>query len=266
MNWRARKLAGFYQATAAELTRLAPRSKLYLAGAELLTDPQIEADLKPTLPERMEIKPLLLRVGIDPLSYREDDRVVLLRPSRWAPLQTLQAQAANLQLRSSTELDQLFGRTMRTAGAAGAGTRSRGWTGSLLYAEPQTFSLSAFQSRGPFGADKTASWMLAQIAPSAAAYRQGVIHSLATLDSQVLFQGGWTAVMGQQDALLGVADAFRQLPASRFETVPSNSRVDRIAARRRSPLEPRRPHVFLCRQRFAVAGLGHADDGCAAGQ
>jgi hypothetical protein len=221
LNWRARKLAGFYQATAAELTRVAPRSKLYLAGAELLTDPQIEADLKPALPERMEIKPLLLRVGIDPLSYREDERVVLLRPSRWAPVQTLQAQAANLQLRSSTELDQLFARTTRTADAAGAGTRSRGWTGSLLYAEPQTFSLSAFQSRGPFGADKTASWMLAQIAPSAAAYRQGVIHSLATLDSQVLFQGGWTAVMGQQDALLGVADAFRQLPASRFETVPS---------------------------------------------
>ena len=80
--------------------------------------------MKPTLPERMEIKPLLLRVGIDPLSYREDDRVVLLRPSRWAPLQSLQAQAANLQLRSSTELDQLFSRTGRTAGATGAGTRS----------------------------------------------------------------------------------------------------------------------------------------------
>ena len=222
LNWRARKLAGFYQSMAAELGRLAPRSKLYLAGAELLTDPPMEAELKPTLPERLEIRPLLLRVGIDPLSYREDDRVVLLRPSRWAPLQPLQAQAANLQLRSSAELDQLFGRTVRTAGANGAGTRSRGWTGSLLYAEPQTFSLAGFQSQGPFGADKTASWMLAQIAPSAAAYRQGVIHSLATLDSQVLFQGGWTAVMGQQDALLAVADTFRQLPASRFETVPSN--------------------------------------------
>jgi hypothetical protein len=220
LNWRARKLAGFYQSTAAELTRAAPRSKLYLAGAELLTDGQLQAGLKPTLPERLEVRPLLLRVGIDPLSYRDDDRVVLLRPTRWAPLNALQSQAANLQLRGSTEFDQLFGPTARTAGAAAA--RPRGWTGSLLYSEPQTVSLTSFQTHGPFGADKTPSWLLTQIAPSAEAYRQGVIHSLATLDSQFLFQGGWTPVMGQEEALLEVADAFRQLPAARFETVPSN--------------------------------------------
>jgi len=34
--------------------------------------------------------------------------------------------------------------------------------------------------------------------------------------------GGWTAVTGQQDALLEVADAFRQLPAGRFETVTTS--------------------------------------------
>jgi len=223
LNWRARKLAGFYQATAAELAKQAPRSKLYLAGAELLTDPQIEAGMRPTLPEHLEVKEPLLRVGIDPLSYRDDERVVLLRPYRWAPLNALQTQAVNLQLRGSTELDQLFTRSARAASDAGASSRSRAWTGSLLYHEPQTFPTAGFQTSGPFGADKTASWLLAQIAPSAAAHRQGLIHSLATLDSQVLFQGGWTAVMGQQDALGKVADVFRQLPAARFETVPSSN-------------------------------------------
>ncbi len=222
LNWRAGQLAGFYRATAAELTQLAPQGKLYLAGAELLTDPQLESELRPTLPERTEIKPLLLRVGIDPLRYRDDDRVVLLRPSRWAPQQALPGQAVNLQLRSSAELDQLFGGALRIVGANGGGLRSGGWTGGLLYCEPQTFSLAAFQARGPFGADRTASWMLAQIAPSAAAARQGLIHSLATLDSQVLFQGGWTAVMGQEDAWRAVADVYRQLPSARFETVPSS--------------------------------------------
>jgi len=221
LNWRARKLAGFYQATAAELARAAPRSKLYLAGAELLTDPQFQAGLKPTLPERLEVRPLLLRVGIDPLGYREDDRVVLLRPARWAPLHALQSQAANLQLRGSTEFDQLFGPTVRATGADAAAARPRGWSGSLLFTEPQTISLTSFQKNGPFGADKTPAWLLAHIAPSAASYRQSVVHSLATLDSQVLFQGGWAPMMGQEDALLQVADAFRQLPAARFETVPS---------------------------------------------
>jgi len=222
LNWRANQLAGFYRAIAAELTQSAPQGKLYLAGAELLTEPQLEAELRPTLPERMELKPLLLRVGLDPLCYRDDDRVVVLRPSRWAPQQSLPGQAANLQLSGSTELDELFGGALRTAGGNRAGARSGGWTGGLLYCEPQTFSLSAFQSRGPFGADRTASWMLSQIAPSADAARQGLIHSLATLDSQALFHGGWTAVLGQEDALLPVADAFRELPAARFESVPSN--------------------------------------------
>ncbi len=223
LNWRARKLADFYESAAAELAKLAPRGKLYLAGAELLTDPQIEAELTPALPEHSDFKRQLLRVGIDPLSYRDDQRVVLLRPSRWAPLNALQAQAANLQLRTSTELDQLFSRSGRAAGDAGTNARFSAWTGSLLYHEPQTFPTASFQTSGPFGAGKTASWLLTQIVSSAAAHRQGVIHSLATLDSQVLFQGGWTAVMGQQDALLPVADVFRQLPASRFETVASSN-------------------------------------------
>ncbi|NLF70967.1 MAG: hypothetical protein GX575_18190 [Candidatus Anammoximicrobium sp.] len=224
LTWRARKLAGFYQATAAELVKLCPHSKLYLAGAELLTDPQIEAELRPTLPERLEIKGQLLRVGIDLPSYGDDERVVLLRPYRWAPLDALHAQAANMQLRSSAELDQLFSRASRAATAADAKSRPRAWTGGLLYYEPQSFPTAGFQTNGPFGPDKTASWLLTQIAPSAAAHRQSLIHSLATLDSQVLFQGGWTPAMGQHDALLDVADVFRQLPASRFETVPSSNR------------------------------------------
>lgn len=223
LNWRARKLAGFYQSVAAELAKVAPRGKLYLAGAELLTDPQIEAEMTPTLPERLEVKRQLLRVGIDPLSYGDDQRVVLLRPYRWAPLNALQAQAANLQLRSSAELDQLFLRSAAAASDPGTNSRLRAWTGSLLYHEPQTFPTASFQTSGPFGANKTAAWLLTQIAPSAAAYRQGLIHSLATLDSQVLFQGGWTTVTGQQDALLEVADAFRQLPTGRFETVTTSS-------------------------------------------
>lgn len=223
LNWRARELADFYESAAAELAKLAPRSRLYLAGAELLTDPQIEAEMAPGLPEHLDVKRQLLRVGIDPLSYRDDQRVVLLRPYRWAPLNALQAQAANLQLRTSNELDQLFSRSLRAASGAGTASPFNAWTGSLLYHEPQTFPTASFQTGGPFGAGKTASWLLTQIAPSAEAHRQGLIHSLATLDSQVLFQGGWTAVMGQQDALLPFAEVFRQLPASRFETVPSSN-------------------------------------------
>ncbi len=149
----------------------------------------------------------------------------------------LQAQAVNLQLRGSTELDQLFSRSARAADEAGTNSRFRACTGSLLYYEPQMLPLASFQTSGPFGADKTASWLLTQVAPSAAAHRQGLIHSLATLDSQTLFQGGWTAVMGQQDALLDVVEVFRQLPASRFETVPSSNaavEVQPIVVRRLS--------------------------------
>lgn len=221
LTWRARKLAEFYQTVAAELRQACPHSTLYLAGPDLLASDALQASLKPMLPERLEIHPLLLRVGIDPLNYQDDDRILLLRPNRWAPLNMLQAQAGNLQLRTSTELDQLFGRSTRDTRARP--TNGSAKTGSLLYSEPQTYASTSFQTNGPFGAERTPSWLLTQFVPSAAARRQAFVHSLATLDTQAVFHGGWTPVLGQEDALLEVADAFRQLPAARFETVVATS-------------------------------------------
>ena len=41
------------------------------------------------------------------------------------------------------------------------------------------------------------------------------MHSLATLDSQELFDGGWLLPMGQEAAMTDLVAVYRQLPARR---------------------------------------------------
>jgi hypothetical protein len=49
--------------------------------------------------------------------------------------------------------------------------------------------------------------------------RRRFVHSLATLDSQAIFDGGWLLPLGQEDSLKDILGVYRQLPAGRFETV-----------------------------------------------
>jgi len=223
LNWRAGELAGFYRTVQADLTAAVPGARLYLAGADMLTGPQIKSALRPRLPERLDLRRVMLRVGIDPQRYSNDPDIVLLRPQRLAPLTSLDAQAANLELQRSEEMDELFGGFALGGIAVAANDTLRHTTGALFYHEPQSVSLPSFVAASPFGPDKTTSWLLAYTSPAGLNNRQRFVHSLAVLDSQSMFDGGWMVVSGQQESLTGLVDVYRRLPADRFETVPSQS-------------------------------------------
>ena len=60
------------------------------------------------------------------------------------------------------------------------------------------------------------------------------MHSLASLDSQVIFDGGWLLPMGQEETTRDLAAAYRALPAARFQTVgnrPANEAVQPLTFR-----------------------------------
>jgi hypothetical protein len=186
----------------------------------MLGAPALRAALLPRLPDRLDLPQLMLRVGIDPRRYADSDRLVLLRPHRLAPVVSLEEQAVNLPLRQSLEMDSLFS----SAGAS----QLRPLTGSLFYQEPQTVVPLSFPDLSPFGAEKTSSWFLAQTPPTGDRSRRRFVQSLAAMDSQVIFDGGWVAGQAPLDSLSDLIAVYRHLPAGRFENVPPSAGGDDV--------------------------------------
>jgi hypothetical protein len=139
--------------------------------------------------------------------YYNDPQIVLLRPQQIQPSRALTAEALDIEMNRSTEWDRLI-----AAGPA---------PGSLQYHEPQRLRLASFDAKSPLGRDKTYTVLASQSSPSQALNRRRFAHSLATLDSQSLFDGGWMLPLGQEEAISDWVAAYRKLPAGKFTTVPN---------------------------------------------
>ncbi len=222
LSWRARKLAEFYESTQKDLAARLPSARLYLAGADMLNGQQIQNALQPKLPVRLDVRRAMLRVGIDPTSYSDRSGVVLLRPYRCAPLASLSEQAVNLELRQSDAMDAQFAKTS-VGDTASSAPRLRQTTGSLFYHEPQSLKLDSFTRTSPFGSETTSGWFRTHILSAGASNRQRFVHSLAAMDSQAMFDGGWMIPLGQQESMIDLVEVYSRLPDGRFETVRSKS-------------------------------------------
>lgn len=223
LNWRARRLADFYQRLQGDLTIGARGSRLYLAGGDMLQGVPIQPSLQPRLPERRDLADVLLRVGFSPDMFPSESDLVLLRPRRIAPLVSLTEQAVNVQLNQSRQLDQLLATTpIRQISDFNDATPQRVMRrspGSLFLHEPQSLAVPEFDAVSPFGADKTNTWLFSHIAPAGRFARERFIHAIATMDSHCLFDGGWMSVMGQHEPVADLLAAYRALPADRFEDI-----------------------------------------------
>lgn len=251
LRWRARKLAEFYASLQADLAAQVRGARLYLTGADLFAGPELQRQLQPRLPERCEPERLLLQVGLDPQQFPPDGGVLLLRPHRLAPLTSLEAQAANLTLNRAAEVDLAFGVAgpLRSdAAPASTAPTTPAWrstTGSLFYHEPQSLPLPAFDKVSPFGTDKTQTWLFSVCSPAGSANRRRFVHSLATLDSQALFDGSWMAPLGQQETLLDLLEVYRRLPDKHFVTVaPKNATSEPPPVVIRALREGNRTYVY----------------------
>jgi hypothetical protein len=204
LAWRADQLATLYQKMQDEVTRANPAARLYLEGSALLTSPVVETAMYPALPRPRKLADALLQLGVDPARYREEDGIVLLRPHRFAPRQSLVQEAVNHEIETTPAVDRLFEANV---------------AGSVFYHEPLPLRLAEFDAVSPFGRDKTRTQLFSQIPSAGDARRKRLIHSLASLDSQIIFDGGQLLPLGQEHALRDVLDTFLHLPAGCFETV-----------------------------------------------
>ncbi len=219
LNWRAECVADFHRRAAEVVVRSHSGAKLYLAGAHMLDHAQLQASLRPSLPARTNVDAVLLSLGIVPALYRQQEHVVFLRPQRVEAGDNLASTGVDLELNHSPDVDRTF---------------SIGHdAGSLFYHEPQKARLASFDAKSPFGAASTYTWLVSQISPSGDRNRQRFAHSLATLDAQEMFDGGWLLPLGQEDALREMVGVYRQLPLGRFQTLSGDTQPVTIRTRSR---------------------------------
>jgi hypothetical protein len=200
LQWRAAECHKFYHRIHEVLAKARPETPLYLAGAEMLASPEVEAELRPALPRRSSLAAAFLNAGIDLSLYRDDAQVVLLRPRRILPSAQLTAQAPDLELGQMSEADAFF--------------RGLPQSGSLFFHPPQQAYLPSFDQK--VAIKSSTALLLALTVPSGAQNRQRFAESVAAHDSQTLIDGGWMAPLGQEDATRHFASAFRQLPPVHF--------------------------------------------------
>ena len=211
LEWRAAQLARFYRRAYDELAAIRPGSRLYLAGAGMIGGPDLERELRPALPHDGTIGSALLQVGIDIRQYRDcQQRIVLLRPERIAPEESLGNRAADLEIAQMDDIDRCF-----QAVAA---------SGSLFFHLPREIHIESFDRKNPFKPSRT--WLVSEPSPSDWQNRRRFVHSLATLDAQIMVDGGHVLPMGQEAAVRDVVAAYRALPAIRFQTVGGGQASD----------------------------------------
>jgi hypothetical protein len=211
LEWRAAQLAAFYRRAQELLASVRPDSCLYLGGAGMFSGADLEAELRPTLPRKINLADTLLRVGINARYYQDQPRrLVLLRPDRISPRTDLSARAIDLELGQLSEVDRYF--------------RGNGVSGSLFFHPPREVRIESFDAKSPFKSSET--WLISQPTPSGDENRRRFVHSLATLDAQIMIDGGWLLPMGQEDSVRDLAAAYRALPPIRFHTVGERSATD----------------------------------------
>ncbi len=108
-----------------------------------------------------------------------------------------------MRLNQSPDLDRAF--------------QHRTSPGSLFFHEPQEARLASFDAKSPFR--HTYTKLVSQPSPAGPQNRRRFVHSLASLDSQLMFDGGWLLPLGQEDDLRSFVDVYRRLPAQPFTTV-----------------------------------------------
>ncbi len=210
LDWRAGRLARLYQGMEADIARTHAGARLYLHTGELFHSRNLMLASRPTLPQPKAAQGALLQVGLDPQRLVGQGTMVIPRPQRQIP-SFLPGQELNAHLKAWSELDDVLA----------AGARS-----VLLTHEPAPLRLTSFDEASPFGADKTHTWFVPPLVPAAAASRQRLVHSLATLDALMTIEAGWLLPLGQDDPLRGVVAVYRRLPAEPFQTAELRGKED----------------------------------------
>ncbi|MFO0914226.1 MAG: family 10 glycosylhydrolase [Pirellulales bacterium] len=235
LNWRVGELNRLYTTMHNTLQVRRPDIRLYLAPNGVLATPPLRAALWPLLEQRsrVSIEAAFQTVGLDLAQLAKLPQCVVLRPRRYSPSQGVAQNAINLQLNALTAVDAYFDKNIA------AGLRA-----DLVVHEMVRSAVPSFDRVSPYGEAKTYTVLDTVFSESGAEFRRGFADALDRRDANLIFDGGWTLPMGQQDQLREWLSGYRQLPAGRFEDVTGpNLQLDPIQIRKLT--DRQRSYVYL---------------------
>lgn len=216
LEWRAQQMTNLFQQMRDEITRRRSSTKLYLTTANLLSSRQLQTVLRPELPPQNTVADILPLLGID-LNRLRDSGIVIPRPRRIVSAIAPDIRGQEQHYNRQESLDKLFA------------TAAHGAVQNFMV--PAPLRLPDFDAVSPFGADKTRTILISQIAPAEASYRERFVESLARLDSTLMIDGGWLLPLGQEAALAPLAKVYRRLPAEPFVAAPNSDNASDLIVR-----------------------------------
>lgn len=202
-SWRTEQVAAWQQELQDELQRAKPTARLLLAGTSALDRGDIQRELLPALPRKVSVEGALRKAGWDVERLAQRPGGIWLRPLRIEPPGPLESKALELLLGQPGALDRA--------------AQSSALPAVLVHRPPQPLSLPAFDSRFPLRGGQTR--LLTQAAAAGAEASRPLVHSLTTLDAQLVVDGGVMLSLGQDAAQRDAVRVFRQLPAAAFNSV-----------------------------------------------
>ena len=216
LQWRAAQVSKFYQKVDRLLKSVRPEARLYLLGGDLLAGAYWEEELRPVVGRRVSAVELLLQVGLDLQHYQHPEGPLLIRPEPYGtgPLQG--RQVVYLEWAQLAEAERSFA-TMAQPG-------------SLFVHHPEKIFLPSFDERSPYRSPHLTLWV--QPTPGGRQNRRRFVQSLASMDSQILMDGGWFFPLAGQESLEDFLRSYRRLPAVRFQQLPE------VPSDQQGPIQP----------------------------
>ena len=205
LAWRTATLSDLYKRMSQVIAAARPEARLYLAGVGSFDSPAASASLRPALPRHIRVDEALAQPSVycpKPFGRIRSCCCVRIASSRWSRSPRKPSIWSWASIRTSTDC---------------AGAKS---SASLFFHEPKKMRLASFDAKNPFGPGNSYTWLASQFSPSGVHNRERFVHSLAVLDCQAMFDGGWMLPLGQEESIADLVSVYRELPSARFETLP----------------------------------------------
>jgi hypothetical protein len=164
--------------------------------ADLFAEDNVKESMRPELLAATDFRQQMLRWGLDPQRYRDEEHILMVQPKRQAPPFDPASYATSYQQRTQ-QWDNLF-----------QGYRV---PGVLFFHEPLWRALPSFDELSPFGSDRTQLTVFSHLAQPDILARQRFVQSLAAADSQYFFDGGWGTPLGNELALRPLLETWRPI-------------------------------------------------------
>ncbi len=205
LNWRAEQMTAWYLQMLQSIQRHKSDAKLILAPSDIYQNEEISSALSPSLHLPPDFDGAMLQLGFSRSLPTTNPDLVLLKPQRIAPNQSLASQRVEIQTMSSKQAGDFF--------------RQGNYRGNLISSRISWAHFSELQEQTEIGNQSAPLIRLQQLSPAGAWNRKRFAMTLRDNDSNVFIDGGILISNGQESHRREFMKVFCQLPNVRFTDV-----------------------------------------------